>query len=197
MLDRKKVLNQLIPILRPYLTVTPSELATFKLVKVPTDCTKEVNPFGTIQLIEFDTIGMTEFGEVIQDVGLQYKEHYELTVRVNTYSDDAMFRSDILKSNLKNPSVVELLTANGFGFKDTSPVKDLTALNTTKFEERSRIDIYLYASAGDLHKFTSTDTADVGKAGQGNFFNVDQVASVDVVSFQGLPIEQTDQLTNS
>jgi hypothetical protein len=137
-----------------------------------------------------------EYGEIISDVGLQNKKHYELLIRINSFYKDSCFRLDKLKSNMENPDLLDQLTANGFGYKDSSAIKDLSALNTTKYGERFRIDLSLYASSGCLETFEEVPEEDKGKAGKGNFFDLDPVESVNVVSFSGFPIEQTSNIDN-
>jgi hypothetical protein len=195
MLNPTAVIRQLIPILRPNMLLDDSELATFKLVKAPTDGSKERSPFGTLQIIASDQIGMTEQGCVIDGVGKQFKEHFDMTIRINAYKGDAVYRLNILRSQLKNPLVQSMLTANGFGFVDTTSVNDLTAINSTKFEERARMDLRLYVALGDLEQFVATDPEDKGKAGSGAFYDIDPIERIDIVTFAEQDHEQTIIIT--
>ena len=189
------VVRQLIPILRPNLLLNDSELTSFKLIKAPTDASKEESPFGTIQIIASDQVGTTEKGWVISDVGQQFKEHLDMTVRINTFKADANYRMNLLRSKLKNGLVQSQFTANGFGFVDTSTVQDLTGLNTTKYEERARMDLRLYVAVGDLNQFVSTDPEDIGKAGVGVFYDIDPIERIDIVTFAEQDLENTMIIT--
>lgn len=189
------IIRQLAPVLRPNLLLDDSELTTFKLVKAPTDASKESLPFGTLQIIYSDTVGMTEKGQVISDVGQQFKEHYDMTIRINTFKEDANYRMNLLRSKLKNGLVQSHLSENGFGFVETSNVQDITGLNTTRYEERARMDLRLYVAAGDLDQFVATEPEDKGKAGVGVFFDIDPVEKVDIVSFAEQDLEDTMTIT--
>ncbi|NRA92777.1 MAG: hypothetical protein HRU26_08850 [Psychroserpens sp.] len=195
MLNPRMVVRQLIPILRPNLLLNDSELTSFKLIKAPTDASKEESPFGTIQIIASDQVGTTEKGWVISDVGQQFKEHLDMTVRINTFKADANYRMNLLRSKLKNGLVQSQFTANGFGFVDTSTVQDLTGLNTTKYEERARMDLRLYVAVGDLNQFVSTDPEDIGKAGVGVFYDIDPIERIDIVTFAEQDLENTMIIT--
>ena len=189
------IVRQLIPILRPNLLLNDSELTSFKLIKAPTDASKEESPFGTIQIIASDQVGTTEKGWVISDVVQQFKEHLDMTVRINTFKADANYRMNLLRSKLKNGLVQSQFTANGFGFVDTSTVQDLTGLNTTKYEERARMDLRLYVAVGDLNQFVSTDPEDIGKAGVGVFYDIDPIERIDIVTFAEQDLENTMIIT--
>ena len=189
------VVRQLIPILRPNLLLNDSELTSFKLIKAPTDASKEESPFGTIQIIASDQVGTTEKGWVISDVCQQFKEHLDMTVRIITFKADANYRMNLLRSKLKNGLVQSQFTANGFGFVDTSTVQDLTGLNTTKYEERARMDLRLYVAVGDLNQFVSTDPEDIGKAGVGVFYDIDPIERIDIVTFAEQDLENTMIIT--
>ena len=189
------IVRQLIPILRPNLLLNDSELTSFKLIKAPTDASKEESPFGTIQIIASDQVGTTEKGWVISDVGQQFKEHLDMTVRINTFKADANYRMNLLRSKLKNGLIQSQFTANGFGFVDTSTVQDLTGLNTTKYEERARMDLRLYVAVGDLNQFVSTDPEDIGKAGVGVFYDIDPIERIDIVTFAEQDLENTMIIT--
>lgn len=191
MLNPKLVLRQLIPILRPLLFIDPAEVTTFRLVKAPTDIARSAGPYGTAQIVSDDTIGQMELGDVIDGVGLQFKSHYNMTVRINTFESDAVYRTNILRSQMENPDVKSQLSESGFGFIDVSTSVDLTGLDDTKYEERSRVDITLYVAAGDLSKYTATNAEDIGKAGKGEFFNIVPVEKIDIVSFYGQDLEET------
>ena len=195
MLNPRMVVRQLIPILRPNLLLNDSELTSFKLIKAPTDASKEESPFGTIQIIASDQVGTTEKGWVISDVGQQFKEHLDMTVRINTFKADANYRMNLLRSKLKNGLVQSQFTANGFGFVDTSTVQDLTGLNITKYEERARMDLRLYVAVGDLNQFVSTDPEDIGKAGVGVFYDIDPIERIDIVTFAEQDLENTMIIT--
>ena len=195
MLNPRMIVRQLIPILRPNLLLNDSELTSFKLIKAPTDASKEESPFGTIQIIASDQVGTTEKGWVISDVGQQFKEHLDMTVRINTFKADANYRMNLLRSKLKNGLVQSQFTANGFGFVDTSTVQDLTGLNTTKYEERARMDLRLYVAVGDLNQFVSTDPEDIGKAGVGVFYDIDPIERIDIVTFAEQDLENTMIIT--
>jgi len=195
MLNPTMVIRQLIPILRPNMLLDDSELTTFRLVKAPTDGKRESGPFGTIQIIQSDTIGMTEQGVAISGVGKQFKEHVDMTIRINAYKGDANYRLNILRSQMKSPITQSMLSANGFGYVDMSDVNDLTGLNSTKYEERARVDLRLYVAVGDLEQFIATEPEDKGKAGQGQFYDIDPIEIIDIVTFAGTDQEQTIHIT--
>ena len=201
MLNPKQVIKQIIKIIRPLVCLTDVEkdtstpLTAFKMIKIPTNRAIPSDPYSTVQLISADTMGTMETGCVIAGVGLQVKEHYKMVFRVNTFDDDAMFRTNTLRSQLRNPLVSSQLSEQGFGFVDVSETKNLTGLDDTKFEERARVDITLNVASGDLSQFTATAAGDIGKAGVRQFFDIEPVEIVNIDTFVGSGIEQTLTIT--
>ena len=78
------------------------------------------------------------------DADVIIKRQLVVQVSVNFYRDNAKWYASRLKQCNKRPDVQALLRAAGIGWNNTSNVRDLTSLQSGKYEQRSQIAITLW-----------------------------------------------------
>jgi len=190
--------RQLVPVLRPYLTLNDGELTTYRLIRAnQNNAIPDEGGYSTIQVLMSDQIGQGETGVMVFDddlgefIGQQYRQNINLTVRIQTFDDEAIMRANRLRTELNGMPLLDAMTEEGFSFVDVQPVVDLSAIRDTKFEERTSLDIELNIFEGSLRATEVVDPADLGKAGTPHFFDVAPIDSVRVKQYEDLEDENT------
>lgn len=184
MLDPDKIISELVPVFRPILALSKTDRNYILRKSNLIDCRSE-GPFSTMQIIAFNAIGTGEQGCVIDDVGLQMAQDYEIVIRITSYGSRATYRLNTLRTKVsKYPSVCGQLAEKGFGFLIATDVLDITDLNNTDYEERAFTDMTLSCCEGDFHKYELPTEADEGKAGVATF-------DEDVYPIKSVPIDGT------
>jgi hypothetical protein len=194
MLSHKQIERQLVPILRPYLTLNDAELLTYRLIRAnQNNAIPDVGGYSTIKVSASDTIGHGETGSVIYNesdeiVGQQFRQNVKLQVEIQTFDDEAILRANKLRTELSGSPLLQALIEEGFSFVDTGSVLDLTAIRDTAFEERTLLEIEFNIFEGDLTATEDVAEEDLGKAGTPHFYKIDAIDSV-VVEGQVLNAE--------
>lgn len=185
MLSHKQIERQLVPLLRPYLTIDNAEVATYRLIRAnQNNAIPDTGGYSTIQVINSDYVGQGETGEIVYEegtgnlVGQQYRQNVNMSVRIQTFDDEAIMRANKLRTELNGAPLLDALMGEGFSFVDVAEVQDLSAIRDTRFEERTSLDIEFNLFEGDLTATEQSATEDIGKAGEPHFFNVDAIDSV-------------------
>lgn len=203
MLSYKQLERQLVPVIRPYLTLTTGDLTDYRLIRAnQNNAIPDTGGYSTIQVLNTDVIGSGETGSVIYEdisgdlVGQQFRQNISMTVRIQTFDDEAIMRANRLRTELRGAPLLDALIAEGFSFVDVAPVVDLSSIRDTRFEERTSLDISLNIFEGSLTATEEVDPADLGKAGTPHFFKIDAIDSV-VVEGQVLDAEGEGPVTRT
>ena len=197
MLSHKQLERQLVSVLRPYLTLTDDEINTYRLIRAnQNNAIPDTGGYSTIQVLNSTDIGYGETGVVIYDdagesIGQQFRQNINLTVRIQTFDDEAIMRANKLRTELNGAPLLDALLGEGFSFVDVAPVVDLSAIRDTQFEERTALDITFNIFEGSLTSTGVVDPEDLGKAGTPHFFNVEAIDSVRVKQYEDLEDDDT------
>ena len=184
MLSYKQLERQLVPVLRPYLTLTNDELSSYRLIRAnQNNAIPDIGGYSTIRVAASNTVGHGDTGHIFYDesddlVGQQFRQNVNLRLEIQTFDDEAVMRANKLRIELSGGPLLEALIAEGFSFVDVGPVVDLTSIRDTAFEERTAIEIELNIFEGDLTATEPADPADIGKAGTPHLFAMDAIESV-------------------
>jgi len=202
MLSYKQLERQLVPVLRPYLTLNQAEVTDYRLIRAnQNNAIPDSGGYSTIQVINTDSQGQGETGSIIYSdpstlVGQQFRQNVNVSVRIQTFDDEAIMRANRLRAELNGAPLLDALVEEGFSYVDVSPVVDLSAIRDTAFEERTSLDIELNIFEGSLKATEEPTAEDLGKAGTPHFFNTDAIDSV-VVEGQVLDAEGNGPTTRT
>jgi len=183
MLSHKQIAKQLVPVIRPYLLLDDAELPTYRLIRAnQNNAIPDEGGYSTIIVTVSDSIGYGETGSVIYDtegalVGQQYRQDVNLIVTIQTFDDNAIMRANRLRTELNGAPLLDELIAEGFSFVDVEPVRDLSAIRDTRFEERTSLAIEFNIFEGSLEATEEVDAEELGEAGTPHFFKVDAIDS--------------------
>ena len=191
MISHKQLERQLIPILRPYLTLDASEENTYRLIRAnQNNAIPNTGGYSTIQVISSNPEGQGETGSIVNGVGQQFRQDVNLFVSIQTFDDEAILRANKLRVELRGAPLLNALINEGFSYVDVSTVEDLTAIRDTRFEERTAIQIEFNILEGSLREETAVDPADLGKAGTPHFFDIEAIDSVNIKQYENLDDEE-------
>lgn len=188
MLSHKQIERQLVSVIRPYLTLNNAELSTYRLIRAnQNNSIPDTGGYSTIQVISSDVIGQGETGNIVFEVGQQFRQNIKLIVRIQTFDDEAILRANKLRTELRGDPLSDAMISEGFSLVDSAPVVDLSAIRDTRFEERTSLEIDLNMFEGDLSQDTEVAPEDLGKAGTPHFFfNTEAITSVVIEQYRDL-----------
>ena len=185
MISHKQVERQLIPILRPLLTLTTEEINTYQLRRAnQKQSLPDSGGYSVIKCENTNEIGQGELGDYVEDVGFRFKTDLRAEITIQTFDDEAILRANKLRMQLRNPLILATLAENGFSYVDCNPVVDLTAIRDESYEERSSVTMMFNIMDGDFSADSEVPPEDLGKAGTAQFFNVDAINSVTVEQYR-------------
>lgn len=103
---------------------------------------------GTIQLLTTidNDLGFLNnmYNSVNDNFDLNLKSHKQFTFSINIYGKNAKSQAEQLRNSYCFQQTIDFFNSRNIGYKSSSSVRDLTALVSSKFEERSQIDVDFY-----------------------------------------------------
>ena len=185
MIDYDKLMESLVPLFRPVLSLSDNE---YPLIIIPSNYKSPTRSYASIQLLSHVGVGQLEENDIFS-AGRQVRQDQNLTIRINTYGDKAHTRAANLAVTLEYPSMTGKLGSVGLCWRSTTPVKNISSLVTSHFEQRATFDMRLGTSWGDLNQ-TSLNPDTEGLPSTGAFDS----ETVPVESVQiGLYVDDTPE----
>ncbi len=124
-------------------------------------------PFATVRVAMLAPEGWAE--KKLTDLPLDIEELTSERIRVravvnyygSTSTVSSMDEAVTFRTFLQGTTAIETLVAAGMGFVRTSEVRNLTALENSKYEERAQIDIDLYTLSERIETLLEIQKAQV------------------------------------
>lgn len=177
MLDYEEIVTSLVRVFRPVLSLGQAD---FPLIQVPSNYASPECPYASLQLINQEDPGPLETGCIFDD-GQAVRQDKNITIRIQTFGSKAFTRASKLKTVLEFPSMTGDLHEIGLCWRSTTPVRNISLLVTSSFEERAVFDVRLGTAVGNFEE-TAIDVDNEGLPSTGAF-------DEDIVPVERVPVD--------